>query len=465
MADLDFYKLSMTGAEADSGIRTGMEAGATNGVLLGDGDGGVSAATPGRDFGFPLLTGNGPPTGNTAANIGQHYFDMRATKAPYEYICVGISSNGFIWIVFGDTGDGFKISGYFASLEALEAAISAGTVAAPTAGAAYGIGEAAPYDIYVWDATNSTWVNNGPLGGGGGSGVPPHGTTGQALVKLSDVDHDAGWGQVGTAGIEAGAVTLSKIASSALDSTPTQGSNNLVTSGGVAGAMANSNFLDNSDFTQFVAQAGIGGQHGTQAYAGDRWILDSGSVTGTANANGNGYSGITLNGTIRQVLANPPATGTPVINMVSGTATISYAGGEVTITSAGGVIKNAGLYEGTYAEGSKPKYRPKGYGAELAECILYFRVLQSMSNVAYGLQAADAWLTSFALSPPMRVTPSLAHSGANIMSSGSGWQAAPLGLYRPKPNGFVLTIAHSGIVGGGTYVVSIDALWLSADLE
>jgi len=259
-------------------------------------------------------------------------------------------------------------------------------------------------------------------------------------------------------------VTLSKIASSALDSTPTQGSNNLVTSGAVA-AMANSNFLDNSDFTQFVAQAGIGGKHGTQAYAGDRWILDSGSVTGTANANGNGYSGITLNGTIRQVLANPPATGTPVINMVSGTATISYTGGEVTITSAGGVIKNAGLYEGTYAADSKPKYRPKGYGAELAECILYFRVLKSMSNIAYGLQAADAWLTSFALSPPMRVTPSLAHSGASIYGVGSGWQTAPLGLYMPNPNGFVLTIAHSGIVGKETYVVLIDNLWLSADLE
>lgn len=195
MADLEFYRLSMTGEEADSGIRTGMEAGATSGVLLGDGNGGVTAATPGRDFGFPLLTGNGPPTGNTAANIGQHYFDLQATAAPYEYICVGLNSSGFIWIVFGDTGDGFKISGYFASLEALEAAISAGTVAAPTAGTAYGIGEAAPYDVYVWDAVNNTWVNNGPLGAsGGGSGVPPHGTTGQVLRKFSDADYDAGWG-------------------------------------------------------------------------------------------------------------------------------------------------------------------------------------------------------------------------------------------------------------------------------
>lgn len=197
MADLEFYQLSMTGAEADSGIRTGMEVGATSGILLGDGNGGVTAATPGKDFGYPLLKGNGPPTGNTAANIGQHYFDMQATQAPYEYICVGLNSNGFIWLVFGDTGDGFKISGYFASLEALEAAISAGTVASPAAGTAYGIGETAPYDVYVWDAINSTWINNGPLGSsGGGSGVPPHGNTGQVLKKLSDADYDVGWGEM-----------------------------------------------------------------------------------------------------------------------------------------------------------------------------------------------------------------------------------------------------------------------------
>lgn len=226
MADLEFYRLSMTGAEADGGIRTGMEAGATSGVLLGDGNGGVTAATPGRDFGYPLLEGSGPPTGNTAANIGQHYFDMQATQAPYEYICVGLNVNGFIWIVFGDTGNGFKISGYFTSLEALEAAISAGTVAAPTAGTAYGIGTAAPYDIYVWDAVSGDWVNNGTLGGAGGggsvTGIPPHGDAGQVLAKLSDADFDVGWreavpdGSITEAQIAPGAVTAGKIANEAV---------------------------------------------------------------------------------------------------------------------------------------------------------------------------------------------------------------------------------------------------------
>ena len=131
------------------------------------------------------------------------------------------------------------------------------------------------------------------------------------------------------------------------------------------------NHADNSDFTQFVAQAGIGGMHGTQAYAGDRWILDSGTVTGNANANG--YTNITLNGTIRQIVANQPSVGSPFVEMVSGTAEITYENGEITITSNGGVIKNVALYDGNYTADNMPAYHPKGYGVELVTCRVYYR--------------------------------------------------------------------------------------------
>lgn len=131
-------------------------------------------------------------------------------------------------------------------------------------------------------------------------------------------------------------------------------------------------YAHNSDFTQFIAQAGIGGNHGTQAYAGDRWILDSGTVTGDVREDGNGYTNITLDGTIRQIIANPPATGSVFVEMVSGTATAVYADGEVTVTSTGGVIKNIALYEGEYDSNNRPVYQPKGYGAELAECRRYY---------------------------------------------------------------------------------------------
>jgi hypothetical protein len=141
------------------------------------------------------------------------------------------------------------------------------------------------------------------------------------------------------------------------------------------------NYVNNSDFTQFVAQTGIGGNHGTQAYAGDRWILDSGTVTGDAREDGNGYTNVTLNGTIRQSVANAPDVGTAAIEMVSGTAQIFYADGQITITSNGGVIKNVALYDGNFNADNQPKYQPKGYGAELAECMRYYQSIAVNSNL------------------------------------------------------------------------------------
>lgn len=128
------------------------------------------------------------------------------------------------------------------------------------------------------------------------------------------------------------------------------------------------NWLDNSDFTNLVAQAGIGGNHGSQAYAADRWILNSGSVSYNAG------TGLTLNGTITQKLESmPTGTTSAFVGMASGQASIACSNGTVTISSAGGVIAWAALYEGTFTEQAKPEYRPKGYTAELMECMRYYQ--------------------------------------------------------------------------------------------
>ena len=62
----------------------------------------------------------------------------------------------------GDTGSGFKVLGYFATVDALSS-----TVTAPNVGDAYGVGSSDPYDIYIYDAVKG-WVNNGPLQGAKG---------------------------------------------------------------------------------------------------------------------------------------------------------------------------------------------------------------------------------------------------------------------------------------------------------
>ena len=67
----------------------------------------------------------------------------------------------------GDTGAGFAVLGYFTSADMLHSSI-----VSPAPGDAYGVGTAQPYDIYIWDGVNSSWVNNGPLQGAKGDSGP-----------------------------------------------------------------------------------------------------------------------------------------------------------------------------------------------------------------------------------------------------------------------------------------------------
>ena len=63
----------------------------------------------------------------------------------------------------GDAGTGFTVKGYYGSVSALQTSVQD-----PAAGDAYGVGAAAPYDIYIYDGVTGTWINNGPLQGAKG---------------------------------------------------------------------------------------------------------------------------------------------------------------------------------------------------------------------------------------------------------------------------------------------------------
>lgn len=67
----------------------------------------------------------------------------------------------------GEPGNGFAILGYYATLEALEAAVQS-----PDLGAAYAVGSTAPYNIYIWSGTE--WIDHGTIQGPQG----PKGDTG-----------------------------------------------------------------------------------------------------------------------------------------------------------------------------------------------------------------------------------------------------------------------------------------------
>lgn len=77
----------------------------------------------------------------------------------------------------GDTGSGLKVLGYYETIIDLETYVQN-----PDAGDAYGVGDAEPYDIYIWDGVNEAWVNNGPLQGEKGDTGP----AGYTPIKYTD---------------------------------------------------------------------------------------------------------------------------------------------------------------------------------------------------------------------------------------------------------------------------------------
>ena len=181
----------------------------------------------------------------------------------------------------------------------------------------------------------------------------------------------------------------------------------------ISTAAAPRNWLDNSDFTNLIAQAGIGGKHGSVAYAADRWKLTSGTVTYTAG------TGLTLNGTITQVLETAPTGGSWFVGMASGTATIALNGNIITITSNGGVIKWAALYEGTYSADTLPEYQPKGYSVELHECMRYFACIRAWRTVPCTINWDGSTIFFAHIPVIMRINPTASNIKGTLYANGS----------------------------------------------
>ena len=157
----------------------------------------------------------------------------------------------------GETGEGFVVKGYFATLSALQSGVPS-----PSAGDAYGVGSAEPYDIYIWDGVNSAWVNNGPLQGAQG----PQGDPGSAAT------------------IEIGTVT-----------TAPAGSDAAVTNSGTSSA-AVLNFTIPQGATGPQGPAGVDGSPGPAGADGAPGATGPQGEPG-ANATINGVTTLTINAT------------------------------------------------------------------------------------------------------------------------------------------------------------------------
>lgn len=89
--------------------------------------------------------------------------DNKATLALQKAIAVETAAENGAY-----DGKNFQILGYYASPEALMAAVTE-----PERGDAYGVGAQSPYDVYIYNAADAQWVNNGSIQG-------PQGDTGES---------------------------------------------------------------------------------------------------------------------------------------------------------------------------------------------------------------------------------------------------------------------------------------------
>jgi len=80
----------------------------------------------------------------------------------------------------GPAGKNFTIKGYYATLSSLQSGVTS-----PSAGDVYGVGSAAPYEIYIYD-TSKGWVDNGVLQGAKGEtgATGATGATGNGISSI-----------------------------------------------------------------------------------------------------------------------------------------------------------------------------------------------------------------------------------------------------------------------------------------
>lgn len=125
--------------------------------------------------------------------------------------------------------------------------------------------------------------------------------------------------------------------------------------------VGNPSELDNDNFLHCVNQRNVSGTISAAGYFIDRWKLISGTVQITEN-------GLVLNGTMSQILEN--AAGTDVTASASaGAASYDNSTKTFTLTATGQTVTWAKLEKGSVAT----PYVPKGYGAELTECMRYYQ--------------------------------------------------------------------------------------------
>ena len=257
------------------------------------------------------------------------------------------------------------------------------------------------------------------------------------------------------------------------------------------------NLLDNSDFAHPIAQAGVNGAHGATEYAVDRWNRTSGATvsqaadglkivsdktswtagiqqrieakrfagvmtfavrgvfpvacrlfvyigSGTTNFGTAYFQGDAAERTLVLKLTKPDGlTGDEVVNV--------YISPDTGSTGTAAVVRWAALYEGEYTAETLPPYVPKGYAAELAECLRYYRRITATNETFAGYCANGV---SYCMIPlqTMRIKPSLVPSGKFYYTLGNkqGTTTATATAHSANVNRAIIkcAITETGVLTG-----------------
>ncbi|MFR3407132.1 MAG: hypothetical protein ACLTV6_11660 [Christensenellales bacterium] len=257
------------------------------------------------------------------------------------------------------------------------------------------------------------------------------------------------------------------------------------------------NLLDNSDFVHPVAQAGVNGAHGATGYAVDRWNRTSGATvsqaadglkivsdktswtagiqqrieakrfadvmtfavrgvfpvacrlfvyigSGTTNFGTAYFQGDAAERTLVLKLTKPDGlTGDEVVNV--------YISPDTESTGTAAFVRWAALYEGEYTAETLPPYVPKGYAAELAECLRYYRRITATNETFAGYCANGV---SYCMIPlqTMRIKPSLVPSGKFYYTLGNkqGTTTATATAHSANVNRAIIkcAITETGVLTG-----------------
>lgn len=225
------------------------------------------------------------------------------------------------------------------------------------------------------------------------------------------------------------------------------------------------NLLDNSDFVHPIAQAGVNGAHGATGYAVDRWNRTSGATvsqaadglkivsdktswtagiqqkieakrfadvmtfavrgvfpvacrlfvyigSGTTNFGTAYFQGDAAERTLVLKLTKPDGlTGDEVVNV--------YISPDTGSTGTAAVVRWAALYEGEYTAETLPPYVPKGYAAELTECLRYYRKIKGNTQTFAGYATGSVAYAFIPLTQAMRIAPTVTGGGKFYYTLGS----------------------------------------------